>query len=65
MKFEIEKDDFINEFTDMISGLNIHGHINHKDKNQRKPTVSVIGKEVAREISESLWAYLTAFEVTK
>lgn len=62
MKFEIDKDTLIKDFSEMLD-VNIHGHINSRYKEQRKPVVSRVGKECAKKIAEGLYAYLTAFEI--
>lgn len=63
MQIDIDKDFFIKDCEGMLSGVNIHGHINSRHKEQRKPVVSKMGKEVAKQMAEGIWAYLTAWEV--
>lgn len=62
MEIRIDKEDFVKDATDMLD-INIHGHINSRYKEQRKPVVSKVGKECAKKIAEGLFAYLTAFEI--
>ena len=62
MRIEIDKDTLIKDFSGMLD-VNIHGHINSRYKEQRKPVVSRMGKECAKKIAEGLFTYLTVFEI--
>jgi len=63
MKINIDKEIIIKDFAELLANTNIHGHINSKYKDQRKPVVSKIGLECATKIAQGLFSYLSAYEV--
>ena len=63
MKFKIDEKVFLEDVGDLIGGINVHGHINHKDPKRRKPVVSRIGKECGDKLASALWGYLSAYKV--
>ena len=62
MKIDIDKEIVVKDFAELLANTNIHGHINSRYKEQRKPVVSKIGIEVATKLAKGLVGYLGAYE---
>jgi hypothetical protein len=58
---DIDEKIVIKDFAEMLADTNIHGHINSRYKEQRKPVVSKIGIEVATKLAQGLVGYLSAY----